>query len=58
MIIINPSARKSLCLFTEVLYVKNKTDVRQLGAAKSESKAIRAGIILWSSIPKRKGHKK
>ena len=46
------SARKSLCLFTEVLDVK-KTDVRQVGATKSKRKAIREGSMLWSSISKR-----
>ena len=53
-----PSARKPLYLFTEVLYVKKKTDIRKLGAAKSELKAIIGGIMVWSSIPKRIGHTK
>ena len=30
----NPTARKSLSIFTEVLDVKNKTVIRWLGAAK------------------------
>ena len=30
----NTSARKSLCLFTEVLYVKKKTSVRRVVADK------------------------
>ena len=38
-----PSTRKSLCLFTNILYVKNKTDIRQVGAAKSKRRAIKAG---------------
>ena len=38
-----PSAIKSLCLFTNILYVKNKTDIRQVGAAKSKRRAIKAG---------------
>ena len=58
MIVINPSARKSLHLFTEVLDAKNKTTVRQVGADKSKRKAIREFIILFSSIPKRKVHTK
>ena len=29
-----PSANKSLCLFTNILHVKNKTDTRQVGASK------------------------
>ena len=52
------SARKSICLFTEVLDVKNKTAVRRVGASKSKRKAIRAGSMLWSSIPNIKGHTK
>ena len=35
-----------------------KTAVHRVGASKSKQKAIVAGIILWSSIPKRKGYKK
>ena len=52
------SAIKSLRLFTGVLDVKKKTYVRRVGAAKSKYKAIRAGSIFWSSIPKRKGYTK
>ena len=48
------SARKPLRLFTELLDVKKKTDVCQVGADKSERKAIRAGSMLWLSIPKSK----
>ena len=36
--------------------IKLKTAVHRLCDAKSEYKAIRAGIILWSSIPKRREH--
>ena len=53
-----PIARKSLLQFTEVLYVKWKTSFHKSAAAKSEHKAIREGIILWSSIPNRRGHTK
>ena len=56
--IINPSARKSLCLFTKVLYVKNKTAVFRVGAAESNRKSIIVGSILCSSIIKRIGHTK
>ena len=35
-----PSARKLLCLFTNILYVK-KTSIRQFGADKSKRKAIK-----------------
>ena len=52
------SAVKSLSLFTEVLYVKKKTDVRRVGADKSKLKAIRSFIMLFSSIPKSKLHTK
>ena len=47
----NSSARKSLRQFTELLYVKNKTAVRQLCADKSNRKALISGSMLWSSIP-------
>ena len=33
-----PSARKSLCLFTNILDVKNKTAIRQVRADKSKRK--------------------
>ena len=52
MTVINPSARKSLSLFTEVLDVKSKTAVRRVGAAKSKRKSIKEVSVLWSSIPK------
>ena len=54
----NPSARKSLCLFTEFLDVKNKTDVSPVSAAESKCKAVREDIMLWSSIPKRRRYTK
>ena len=52
------SARKSLCLFTNILDVKNKTEKRRVGAAKSKRKAIKAGNSLWNKGKKRKGHSK
>ena len=58
IIVINTSARKSLCLFTEVLDTKKKTAVHQVGDTKSKRKAIKAGSMLWSSIPNRKGNTK
>ena len=54
----NPSARKSLHKFTELLDVKKETSVRQLGATKFKRNAIRAVSILWSSIPNWLGHRK
>ena len=47
----HPSESKSLRQFTELLYVKNKTAVRQLCADKSKRKALISGSMLWSSIP-------
>ena len=47
-----PSARKSLCLFTNILDVKKKTDICQVGASKSNRKVIKAGTILWALKPK------
>ena len=39
-----PSAQKSLCMFTNILYVNKKTAYRQIGAAKSKRKAINMDI--------------
>ena len=52
------SARKPFHILTEFLNVKKKTDVHRLSADILKRKTIRVGIMLWSSIPKRKGHKK
>ena len=52
----NPISRNSLCIFTEVLGVKNRTATYQVGAAKPKRKLIRAGSMLWLSIPKRRVH--
>ena len=38
-----PSARESLCLFTNILYVKNKTEKRRIVAAKSKRRAMKVG---------------
>ena len=43
-----PSARKSLCLFTNILDVKNKTATRRVGAAKYKRKAIKYGNAPWA----------
>ena len=43
-----PSARKSLCLFTNILHVKNKAAKRRIGAAKSRRKATKVGNSLWT----------
>ena len=49
----NYSARKRPCKFSEVLDVKQKTDLHRLGDDKSEHKDIITGHMLWSSIPER-----
>ena len=54
----NPSAKKLLRQFNEVLDVKQKTAVCRLGADKSDHKAIMSVTMLWSSIPKRCVHTK
>ena len=41
------SARKSLCLFTNILYVKPKIEKRRFVAAKSKRRAIKVGNSLW-----------
>ena len=51
-----PSTRKSLCLFTNIFDVKNKTAIRPVGAAKSKRKAIKVGNRLWNNKTKQKGH--
>ena len=42
-----PSARKSLCHFATVLYVKKKTATCRFGAAKSKRKTIKYGTTPW-----------
>ena len=49
-----PSARKSLCLFTNILYVKKKSDIHKFGSAESKRKAIKAGTTPWALTPKLK----
>ena len=44
------SAIKSFRLFTEILDVKNKTAVQQVGDAKLKRKAVREGSMFWSNI--------
>ena len=48
------SARKSLCIFTNILYVKNKTSICRVGGAKSKHKEIKAENTPWLLKPKRK----
>ena len=49
-----PSARKSLCLFNNILDVKKKTSIIWVGAAKSKHKEIKAVNPPWAMKPKRK----
>ena len=53
-----PSARRSLCLFTNIFDVKKKTEKRCVGDAKSKRRAIKFGNSLWTNKTKRKGHSK
>ena len=50
------SARKSLCLFTNIFDVKKKTEKRHVGATKSNCRSIKVGISLWTNETKRNGH--
>ena len=52
------SARKSLPQCLDTLEFKPNTYVHKVCDTKSKCKAIRAGIMLWSSIPNRRGYSK
>ena len=43
-----PSARKSFCIFTNILDVKPKTSKRCFVAAESKSEAMKVGNNLWT----------
>ena len=47
-------ARKSLCLFTNILDAKKKTATRRIGASKPNHKEIKYGTIPWQLKQKRK----
>ena len=51
-----PSARKSLCMFTNVLEVKNKSSYCRVGAYKSKRKAIKILNTPWALKQKPKGN--
>ena len=53
-----PSARKSLCLFTNILAVKPTTTKRRFVAAKSIRKAMKVCNSLWTKKQKEKGIQK
>ena len=53
-----PSARKSLCLFTNILDIKPTTAKRPFVAAKSRRKSMKVCNSLWIKKSKRKVHSK
>ena len=53
-----PSAGKSLCLFTNILDVKKKTEKYCIGAAKSKRRAMKASNSLRNKKTKVKGNSK
>ena len=53
-----PSARKSLCLFTNILAFKPTTAKRRFVAAKSRRKSMKVCNSLWTKKSERKGHSK
>ena len=53
-----PSARKSLCLLTNIFNVKPKTEKRRIVAAKSKRRAMKVGTSHCTKKIERKGHSK
>ena len=53
-----PSARTSLCLFTNILDIQPKTTKRRFVAAKPRRKSMKVGNRLLTNKTKRKGHSK
>ena len=53
-----PSARKPLCLFTNILDVQPKTAKRRFVAAKSKLKFMKVCNSLWTKKQKEKGIQK
>ena len=51
-----PSASKSLCLFTNIMDVKPKTEKRRFVATQSRRKATKVGTSPWTKKIKRKGY--
>ena len=51
-----PSARKSLCLFTNILDVKPKTAKLRIVATESKRRAMKVGTNQWTKKTKQKGH--
>ena len=48
----------SLCLFTNILNVKRKTEKLRIGATKSKRRAMKLGNSLWTKKKKLKGNSK
>ena len=42
-----PSARKSLCIFTNILDMRKKNSARRVGATKYKRKTIKYGTTPW-----------
>ena len=53
-----PSAQKSLCMFTNILYVNKKNAYPRVGAAKYKCKMIKYGNTPWALKKNRKGKSK
>ena len=53
-----PSARKSVCLFTNIFYVKNRTANFRVRAEKSKHRSIKSGCGLCKNKTKCKWHSK
>ena len=48
------SARKSLCIFMNILDVKNKSAICRFGYTKSKRKVKKSGTAVWAKKTKRK----
>ena len=53
-----PSARKSMCLFANILDVKDKTAKLRIVAAQSKYRSMKLGTSLWTKKTKQKEHSK
>ena len=53
-----PRARKSLCLFINILNFRQKTAKRRIVAAKSKRRAIKVGNVMCTNKTKQKRHSK
>ena len=51
-----PSSGKSLCLFTNILDVKPKTEKRRIVDAKSRRRTMKVGTSQWTKGKKLKGN--